>query len=68
CLAHRRHTINCQLNILMNKNREELLEKDSKSLMFKLCIPAILGILVIGLYSSMDGIFARQLMLWGLEL
>ncbi|MDU6335233.1 hypothetical protein [Clostridium sporogenes] len=52
----------------MNKNREEFLEKDSKSLMFKLCIPAILGILVIGLYSSMDGIFARQLMLWGLEL
>ncbi|KEJ00598.1 multidrug transporter MatE [Clostridium botulinum A2B7 92] len=45
----------------MNKNRTELLEKDPKSLMLKLCTPAILGMIVIGLYSFMDGVFAGQL-------
>ncbi|EJO5347783.1 MATE family efflux transporter [Clostridium botulinum] len=45
----------------MNKNREELLKKDPKSLMFKLCTPAILGMIVIGLYSFMDAVFAGQL-------
>ncbi|WP_125151931.1 MATE family efflux transporter [Clostridium rectalis] len=45
----------------MNKNREELLKKEPKELMFKLCIPAIIGMLVIGLYSFMDGVFAGQL-------
>ncbi len=29
--------------------------------MFKLCIPAIIGMVVIGLYSFMDGVFAGQL-------
>ncbi|MBW6411737.1 MATE family efflux transporter [Clostridium weizhouense] len=45
----------------MSKNREELLQKDPKKLMFKLCTPAILGMVVIGLYSFMDGVFAGQL-------
>ncbi|WMJ80163.1 MATE family efflux transporter [Clostridium sp. MB40-C1] len=45
----------------MNKNREELLQKQPRELMFKLCIPAILGMVVIGLYSFMDGVFAGQL-------
>ncbi|SHI72585.1 putative efflux protein, MATE family [Clostridium cavendishii DSM 21758] len=45
----------------MNKNREELLQKDPKELMIKLCTPAIIGMVVIGLYSFMDGVFAGQL-------
>ncbi|APH14885.1 MATE efflux family protein [Clostridium sporogenes] len=45
----------------MNKNKEELLHKEPKELMFKLCIPAIIGMVVIGLYSFMDGVFAGQL-------
>ncbi|EHN15760.1 MATE family efflux transporter [Clostridium sporogenes] len=45
----------------MNKNKEELLHKEPKELMLKLCIPAIIGMVVIGLYSFMDGVFAGQL-------
>lgn len=45
----------------MSKNREELIKTEPKKLMFKLCIPAIVGMVVIGLYSFMDGVFAGQL-------
>lgn len=45
----------------MSKNREELIKKEPRELMFKLCIPAIIGMVVIGLYSFMDGVFAGQL-------
>lgn len=45
----------------MSDKREELLTKSITSLMFKLCTPAIIGMVVIGLYSFMDGVFAGQL-------
>ncbi|GAA0126832.1 MATE family efflux transporter [Clostridium sp. CTA-19] len=45
----------------MSKNREELINEDPKKLMVKLCVPAIVGMVVIGLYSFMDGVFAGQL-------
>ncbi|WP_010291650.1 MATE family efflux transporter [Clostridium senegalense] len=45
----------------MSKNREELINEDPKKLMIKLCVPAIVGMVVIGLYSFMDGVFAGQL-------
>lgn len=41
--------------------KEELLSKDLKDLFFKLSVPAVLGMLVIGLYPLMDGIFAGKI-------
>ena len=39
----------------------QLLTKSPKELLFKLAIPGIIGMLVIGLYPFMDGIFAGRL-------
>jgi putative MATE family efflux protein len=45
----------------MIETRTELLEKSLVKLMFKLSVPAIIGMLVIGLYSFMDAVFVGQL-------
>jgi len=45
----------------MTDAREELLKESPIKLMLKLCTPAIIGMVVIGLYSFMDGVFAGQL-------
>jgi putative MATE family efflux protein len=45
----------------MSETRTELLEKSLVKLMFKLSVPAIIGMLVIGLYSFMDAVFVGQL-------
>ncbi|CUU48764.1 MATE family efflux transporter [Clostridium beijerinckii] len=45
----------------MNNMREELLTKEPVALMIKLCVPAVLGMLVIGLYSFVDAIYAGQM-------
>ncbi|WP_244835063.1 MATE family efflux transporter [Clostridium sp. BJN0001] len=45
----------------MKNKREELLKESLLRLMFKLCTPAIIGMIVIGLYSFMDGVYAGQL-------
>lgn len=42
----------------MNKNSQELLTEKPFNIMLKLSLPAILGMIVIGLYPLMDGIFA----------
>lgn len=41
--------------------KEQLLTKTPLSLMFQLSIPAVIGMLVIGLYTLMDGIFAGNI-------
>lgn len=41
--------------------KEQLLTKSPLSLMFQLSIPAVIGMIVIGLYPLMDGIFAGQI-------
>jgi putative MATE family efflux protein len=41
--------------------KKQLLTKEPKDLMLQLSIPAVLGMLVIGLYPLMDGIFAGQI-------
>ena len=41
--------------------QEQLLTKKPLSLMFQLSIPALIGMVVIGLYPLMDGIFAGQI-------
>ena len=41
--------------------KTQLLIKSPKELLFKLAIPGIIGMLVIGLYPFMDGIFAGRL-------
>ena len=46
----------------MNKNSEELLSMKPIDIMIKLSAPAILGMIVIGLYPLMDGIFAGQIL------
>ncbi len=46
----------------MNKNSEELLSMKPIDIMIKLSVPAILGLIVIGLYPLMDGIFAGQIL------
>nr|WP_297572622.1 MATE family efflux transporter [uncultured Peptostreptococcus sp.] len=46
----------------MNKNSEELLSMRPIDIMVKLSVPAILGMIVIGLYPLMDGIFAGQIL------
>lgn len=45
----------------MSEARSELLEKSPFKLMIKLSVPAIIGMVVIGLYAFMDGVFAGQL-------
>ncbi|KAJ49805.1 putative MATE family efflux protein [Clostridium tetanomorphum] len=45
----------------MKDIREKLLTESPRKLMFQLCTPAIIGMVVIGLYSFMDGVFAGQL-------
>ncbi|AME09470.1 MULTISPECIES: MATE family efflux transporter [Gemella] len=46
----------------MDKNSKELLTATPLNIMVKLSIPAIIGMIVIGLYPLMDGIFAGQLL------
>ena len=41
--------------------KTQLLTKSPKELLFKLAVPGIIGMLVIGLYPFMDGIFAGRL-------
>ena len=41
--------------------REQLLEKRPIDLLFQLSVPAVIGMLVIGLYPLMDGIFAGNI-------
>ena len=41
--------------------KEQLLTKSPLSLMFQLSIPAVIGMIVIGLYPLMDGIFAGNI-------
>lgn len=45
----------------MSDTRKELLTKPITGLMFQLCVPAIIGMVVIGLYTFMDGVFVGQL-------
>lgn len=45
----------------MNKNREELINGSMIGLLFKLSIPGIIGMLVIGLYNLCDAIFVGKL-------
>ena len=41
--------------------KTQLLTKSPKELLFKLAIPGIIGMIVIGLYPFMDGVFAGWL-------
>lgn len=41
--------------------KEQLLTKSPVALMVQLCVPAVIGMLVIGLYPLMDGIFAGNI-------
>lgn len=43
------------------QEREKLLSSDLKSLFFKLSIPGMIGMIVIGLYNFVDAIFVGQL-------
>ncbi len=45
----------------MSNVRSELLEEKPFKLMVKLCVPAIIGMLVVGLYSFMDAVFVGQM-------
>ncbi|MBU5437275.1 MATE family efflux transporter [Tissierella sp. MSJ-40] len=45
----------------MNKNREELINASMFTLLLKLSIPGIIGMLVIGLYNLCDAIFVGKL-------
>lgn len=45
----------------MNKNREELINGNMLTLLLKLSIPGIIGMLVIGLYNLCDAIFVGKL-------
>ena len=46
----------------MNKNSKELLTEHPLQILIKLSLPAILGMIVIGVYPLMDGIFAGQIL------
>ena len=46
----------------MNKNSKELLTEQPLQILIKLSLPAILGMIVIGLYPLMDEIFAGQIL------
>lgn len=41
--------------------RKQMLTKKPFNLMIQLCVPAVIGMIVIGLYPLMDGIFAGQI-------
>ena len=41
--------------------KEQLLTENPLALMFQLCIPAVIGMIVIGFYPLMDGIFAGNI-------
>ena len=41
--------------------KEQLLTKTPLSLMFQLSIPAVIGMIVIGLYPLLDRIFAKKI-------
>ena len=45
----------------MNTNSKELLTETPFKIMLKLSVPAIIGMMVIGLYPLMDGIFAGKI-------
>jgi putative MATE family efflux protein len=45
----------------MSETRRQLLEKDPVKLMIKLSIPAIIGMMVIGLYAFMDAVYVGQM-------
>ncbi|WP_353095686.1 MATE family efflux transporter [Tissierella praeacuta] len=42
--------------------KDEILNQDIKKLMFKLSIPAIIGMVIIGLYPFMDRVFGGQIL------
>ena len=44
----------------MSNVRSELLEEKPFKLMVKLCVPAMIGMLVVGLYSFVDAVFDGQ--------
>lgn len=46
----------------MNKNSKELLTEQPLQILIKQSLPAILGMIVIGVYPLMDGIFAGQIL------
>jgi len=46
----------------MNKDSKELLTEQPLQILIKLSLPAILGMIVIGVYPLMDGIFAGQIL------
>ena len=46
----------------MNKNSKGLLTEQPLQILIKLSLPAILGMIVIGVYPLMDGIFAGQIL------
>lgn len=48
--------------IMQTDIKQQLLTEKPTKLLFSLSIPAIIGMLVIGLYSLMDGIFAGNIM------
>lgn len=41
-------------------SRTKLLTERPIPLMISLCVPAVIGMLVVGLYSFMDGVFVGQ--------
>lgn len=45
----------------MNENRKELLELSMGTLFFKLSVPALIGMMAVGLYNLVDAIFVGQL-------
>ncbi|MFD3156826.1 MATE family efflux transporter [Haloimpatiens sp. FM7330] len=45
----------------MNKNRKELLELSMGKLFIKMAIPAMIGMIAVGLYNMVDAIFVGQL-------
>lgn len=45
----------------MNKNRKELLELSMGKLFVKMALPAMLGMIAVGLYNMVDAIFVGQL-------
>lgn len=49
------------MNVKMNNQREKLLTSDITSLFYKLSIPGMIGMIVVGLYNLVDAIFVGQL-------
>lgn len=44
-------------------SRTKLLTENPIPLMISLCVPAVIGMLVVGLYSFMDGVFVGQMVI-----